>query len=345
VEVTMNAVGDRRILIVEDDEDWREIIAEAIGDVLHDLGREADFDVMHADDEQEALGLLKQYSFALVSMDINLSNVTKGTSEGLDLLNYLEASAADTCSIIVSGEVKPEYILNGFQKYNILRFIGKAPWDGQELRTTVKSILLYTEALRHLSAGAWKKAVGSWERACQVAPELGKRFKDISELVERKKLEAHHITGLPTGDAVDSMLREFLGLDTPWGILYVDVENLEAYYNRYGHVEGDSALKTVARLLQDRAGQAAFLGYADRGLFIVAVEDRSRARSLSKRLLDSLEGSYSNLYPYQELDEETGSPKPGVPELRLNIRMVSDQDGPFADIREISRMGSGSGLD
>jgi len=340
----MDAVGDRRILIVEDDEDWYEIIVEAIGDVLRDMGREADFTVMHADDEEEALDLLKRYPFSLVSMDINLSDVTQGTSEGLDLLDYLEASTSDTCSIIVSGEVKPEYILNGFQKYNILRFIGKAPWDDRELRTTVKSILLYTEALRHLGAGDWEQAIDSWKKACQVAPELRKRFKDVPVLVERKKLEAHRITGLPTGDAVDSKLRELLGLDTPWGILYVDVENLGEYYDTYGHIEGDSALKTIARLLQDQAGQASFVGYTDRGLFIVVVADRSRARSLGKSLSDSLPESYSNLYPFQDLDD-TGAVRPGVPELRLAIRMVSDQDGPFADIREISRMGSGSGPD
>jgi GGDEF domain-containing protein len=268
--------------------------------------------------------------------------VTDGTSEGLDLLDHLETSASHTCAIIVSGEVKPEYILNGFQKYNILRFIGKAPWDDRELRTTVKSILLYTEALRHLSAGAWEQAVGSWQEACRVAPELGKRFKDIPVLVEREKLEAtHRITGLPAGDAVDSKLRELLRADGPWGILYVDVENLEQYYDTYGHIEGDSALKTIARFLQEQAGRARFVGYPDRGLFIVIVADRARARSLGAELMDGFQDTYSKLYSFRDLDD-TGAVKARVPELSLAIQVVSDRDGPFTDIREISRMGSGS---
>jgi PleD family two-component response regulator len=338
VEVVMNAMGDRRILIVEDDQDWYEIIAEVVQGVLRDVGMEADYEVMHARDEPEALNLLDRHSFTLVSMDINLSNVSEGTHEGLDLLESL-FSAPDTCSIIVSGEVKPEYILNGFQKYNILRFIRKAPWDDQELGTTVKSILLYADALGYLRGENWERAAESWEEACQGAPELRKKFQDVGKLVERAN--THRVTGLPTGGNIDSKLKDLLKADEQWGILYIKVEDLEAYYETYGHVEGDSALKTVALFLQDQAGPTGFVGYADRNLFMVVVEDSMRARSLQEKLLDNFHHMYSRLYSNWDLDPH-GVVNMGLPELKLAIRLVSDKDGPFADIREISRKGSGS---
>lgn len=338
----MNDVSDRRILIVEDDQEWYEIIVEAIQDVLHEVGRATEYEVMHAVGEQEALDLLRRYSFTLVSMDINLSNVTEGTHEGLDLLEVLEASTPDTCSIVVSGEVKPEYILNGFQKYNILRFIGKATWDDRELRTTVRSILLYADAVAYLRAGDWERAVGSWQEACQVAPELKKRFQDVQVLVERARLETtHRITGLPTGEVIDARLKELLKSDIPWEILYVELQNLEEYYKTYGHVEGDSALKTVARFLQGQAGPAGFVGYVERDLFIVLVQEPMRARSLRAGLVESFREIYANLYPFQDIDWN-GVVRADVPELKIAIRSVSSQDGPFVDIREISRMGSGS---
>jgi PleD family two-component response regulator len=342
----MNAMSDRRILIVEDDDDWGELIAEAIQEVLRDIGREADYVVMHAKDEQQALDLMNRHAFALVSMDINLSDVTEGTSEGLGLLERLEASTSDTWSIIVSGEDKSKYMQDAFEKYNILRFFEKAHWvsgECQELKTAVKSILLYTDALIHLGVGDWEQANDSWQRACEFAPELRKRFKYVGVLVEKARSEAtDQITGLPIGEIVESKLRDLLRAKGPWGILYVTVDNLEEYYRKYGHVEGDSALKTVARFLQDRAGQASFIGYPERGLFMVVVEDHLRAQSLNKRLLGSFRDIYSNLYPFQDLDQ-IGVVKAGIPELTLAIRLVSDQDGPFADIREISRRGSGSG--
>ena len=334
----MNAMGDRRILIVEDDPDWYDIIAEAMRDVLRDVGVRANYKVMHASGEREALDLLKRHSFTLVSMDINLSNLSEGTHEGLDLLESL-SSAPDTCSIIVSGEVKPEYILNGFQKYNISRFIRKAPWDDREFRSTVKSILLYADALDYLRDENWERAAHSWEEACRVAPELGERFQDVGEIIERAN--THRVTGLPTGGRVDSKLKELLKADGRWGILYVKVEDLEAYYERYGHVEGDSTLKTVALFLQDQAGPTGFVGYADRNLFMVVVEDAMHARSLEQQLLSSFHHIYSRLYPYRDLDQN-GVVRMGIPELRLAIRIVSSEDGPFADIREISRKGSGS---
>jgi GGDEF domain-containing protein len=339
----MNAMDDRRILIVEDDQDWYEIIADLVQGVLRDVGVEADYEVMHARDEQEALDLLKQHAFTLVSMDINLSNVTEGTREGLDLLEVLASSTPDTCSIIVSGEVKPEYILNGFQKYNILRFIGKAVWQDHELETTVRSILLYADALDYLRVRDWERAIDSWEQACQVAPELRRKFRDVGVLVERARLETvHRITGLPTGEMIDSKLKELLRAEKRWGILYVKVDNLEEYYEAYGHVEGDSALQTVARFLRDQAGSATFVGYTERDLFLVVVDDPERARSLQAKLQENVYDIYSNLYPFQDLDQK-GAVRAGIPELRLVIRLVSYQDGPFADILEISRMGSGSG--
>lgn len=338
----MSATSNRRILVVEDKEDWRETIVQAIEKVLHDLGREVDYTVMCADDERQALELLKRHTFTLVSMDINLSDVTEGTSEGLGLLEYLEGLTSDTWSIIVSGADKYEYMQDAFEKYNILRFLEKGRWpagEHQQLKTAVKSILLYTDPLIYLEVGDWKQASDGWKKACEFAPELKKRFKYVDVLIEKAKLE---VTGLPTGEMVDSQLRALLREKEPWGILYIKVNNLEEYYAKYGHIEGDSALQTVTRFLRDQVAQASFIGYPDRGLFMVIVEDRPCAQSLSTRLLDSFWDVYSNLYPYQDLDENR-MVRAGIPELRLAIRMVSNQDGPFADIREISRMGSGSG--
>jgi GGDEF domain-containing protein len=345
----MNAMSDRKILIVEDDDDWGELIAEAIQEVLRDIGREADYETMYARDEQQALALLECHAFTLVSMDINLSDATEGTSEGLGLLGYLEASTSDTWSIIVSGEDKSKYLQDAFEKCNILCFFEKAKWfyperpQRQELQTAVESILLYTDALIHLDAGDWEQARHSWERACEFAPELRKRFQYVGVLVEKAKSEAtHRITGLPTGEIVETKLRELLRAEKPWGILYIRVDNLGEYYETYGHVEGDSALKTIARFLRNQADQASFIGYPERGLFMVMAEDRSLAQSLSETLPGSFRYTYSNLYPFQDLDR-SGGVKAGIPELRLAIRLVSNQDGPFADIREISRVGSGGG--
>jgi GGDEF domain-containing protein len=345
----MNAMSSRRILIVEDDDDWSELIAEAIQEVLRDIGREADYEMMYARDEQQALDLLECQTFTLVCMDINLSDATEGTSEGLGLLGYLEASTSDTWSIIVSGEDKSKYLQDAFEKYNILRFFEKAKWfnperpQRQELQTAVKSILLYTDALIHLDAGDWEQARHSWERACEFAPELRKRFQCVDVLVEKARSEAtHRITRLPTGEIVESKLKELLKAGKPWGILYVRVDNLEEYYETYGHLEGDSALQTIARFLQNLVEPAGFIGYPERGLFIVVAKDRPHAQSLSATLPGSFHGVYSNLYPFQDLDQN-GRVKAGIPELRLAIRSVSDQDGPFTDIREISRAGSGGG--
>jgi len=340
----MDDRGGRKILVVEDDKDWREIIAGAVEGVLDDMGRGEDDGVVLAENYQQAAGLLKHHMYTLVSMDVNLTEGQEA-AEGLELLGLLEASAADTFSVIVSaakGEAKTKSVFDGFQKYNILRFFDKSTWQEREFRGVVKGILLYADALRYLAGGDLDRAVSNWESACKTAPELRKRFQDVGAL--RARLEGTDlVTGLPAGKAVDTRLRELLKAGKSWGILYIRVHGLEEYYETYGHIVGDSALKTIGRFLKDEVGAGAFVGYAERGLFAVIVKDQD-PELLKTRLVDRFNREHAmdaNLYPYQDRGEKARTLRPGVPELKLAIRMVSSKDGPFPDIREISRMGSG----
>jgi GGDEF domain-containing protein/CheY-like chemotaxis protein len=349
----MDNRGGRRILIVDDDPDWHGIIGQAVHDILRDIGREGDYEVMYAKDDREALDLLKRHTYALVSMDINLSGGEEA-SEGFKLLDYLRSSAPDICSIVVSGESRSEfvskslwgqYIRAGFQKYNILWFFEKDAWDELEFKATVKGILLYRDALGSFKEGDLQKAISNWEGACKAAPELRERFQNVGALIEeRARSEGTDlVTGLPAGKMVDSKLRELVKAAKPWGILYIRVHGLEEYYETYGHIVGDSALKTIGRFLKDEVGAGAFVGYAERGLFAVIVKDQD-PELLKTRLVDRFNREHAmdaNLYPYQDRGEKARTLRPGVPELKLAIRMVSSKDGPFPDIREISRMGSG----
>jgi GGDEF domain-containing protein len=276
-------------------------------------------------------------------MDINLSGGAKGKSDGLDLLGELIGANPNTCSIIVSAEKEPQYYLAGFQTYNIIRFIEKAPWDSDkkaELKLTTKSIILYLDALEHLNKGAWKQALEKWKEACSVFPELKNRFKDIEILVE--KATSNPITGLPAGKAVETRLAALLGRpNDKWGILYVTVTHMKEYVEAYGHVVGDEALRAIGQFLSDQLDKHGFIGQIEDILFILLVNDGFSAESLEEKILRNFGSSNLNslLYNYKDLENGyaiASGKKYTIPILRLTTSKLSDKDGPFTDIHEIS---------
>lgn len=84
-----------RVLIVEDQELWRE---QFFGEALEDLG----YVVFMASTKDEALILLERYQFDLAIIDINLTAVT-GNTDGLAVAEYIEHHGVATPIIVVSG--------------------------------------------------------------------------------------------------------------------------------------------------------------------------------------------------------------------------------------------------
>lgn len=84
-----------RVLIVEDQELWRE---EFFGEILEELG----FTTFAAATKEEALDLLNTHDFDLAIIDINLTSVT-GNTDGLIVAERLETKGTNTPIIVVSG--------------------------------------------------------------------------------------------------------------------------------------------------------------------------------------------------------------------------------------------------
>ena len=85
----------RRVLVVEDQQLWRE---QFFGDTLTELGH----NVSLASTKEEALAYLVEGRFDLVIVDINLTDVP-GNQDGLAITDYIYQSGARTPVIVVSG--------------------------------------------------------------------------------------------------------------------------------------------------------------------------------------------------------------------------------------------------
>lgn len=126
-------MSEKRILIVEDDSDWRENILRRS---LEKSGEE--YVVVTAATYEEALGWLEQGQFTLVTMDISLVD-SKLSKPGLDLADYIANFCESTKIIVVSGsEMSMKEMRDLFKECEIFDFFEKTGFSRRKFIESVK---------------------------------------------------------------------------------------------------------------------------------------------------------------------------------------------------------------
>lgn len=151
-------------------------------------------------------------------------------------------------------------------------------------------------------------------------------------------------TGLPSAQLIEEQLRDVIRRND-WGIIYAGIEGLDTFSEVYGFVAGEEVLRFTAMTLSqtvDRLGTVNdFIGHVGSDEFIVITE-RDRAHSMAKALRRSFSSKVGTHYDWQArerghllvADDEGNQVKADLMTLALGV--VTPDDGPFADIREIT---------
>jgi PleD family two-component response regulator len=151
-------------------------------------------------------------------------------------------------------------------------------------------------------------------------------------------------TGLPSGQLIEERLRQLVRGDD-WGVVYVGLVGLEAFGEAYGFVAGEEVLRFTAMALSqavDRVGTLNdFIGHVGSDEFIV-VTKKGRADRLVREVKERFDANVGTHYDWQVRergyliveDEEGNETRADL--MRLVAGVVTADDGPFADIREIT---------
>lgn len=336
-------LGTKKILIVEDDPHWQRIIEKAIGKVQRGINLLNRYTVDSALNAESAKAKLKHNEYAIVTMDINLSP-SENSAEGMALLQLLKDKGAQPLSIIISGEDNTNYPIQGFSKFNIFHYIPKFEDRNTliEIRSTLKSLMLYDDALMYVQRKSWTKAINQWEAACVAQPDLTNRFKNLVELAPK-----HILSGLPTNELINDYLVKFLATsDKHWAVLEVNFNNIQKYYDAYGSYKGDEALKYIGqyfRQLGEENKQIEFVGQnSGKNSMVLVLSNDTFAEILAGQLLDEFnflssagngKGKHSD-FLYDFLDRENGftASKEGydveLPIISVEVRLVTKANHP-----------------
>lgn len=161
----------------------------------------------------------------------------------------------------------------------------------------------------------------------------------------RRRNQSHPITNLPTADLINDQFRALLTSDG-WSLALIHINGFEAFTQSYGAVVGEDVLRFTAMLLSELANEFGsvddFLGQMVVGPDFVLTSSPERCRAIVEHLIERFDKEVHLHYNYKhlrqgyiEVVDENGVTRQ-VPMMSLSIGVLTSQDGPFYDIRELS---------
>lgn len=161
----------------------------------------------------------------------------------------------------------------------------------------------------------------------------------------RRKNQLHPVTNLPTAELINDQLRSLLSAQG-WSMALIHINGFEMFTQSYGSVVGEDVLKFTALLLNEaineQGGNEEFIGQMVVGPDFVVTSTPERIRAICERLVarfDEEIGLHYNFkhrkQGYIEVPDDSGGMRQ-VPLMSLSIGVLTSQDGPFSDIRELS---------
>lgn len=161
----------------------------------------------------------------------------------------------------------------------------------------------------------------------------------------RRKNQLHPVTNLPTADLISDQLRGLLTAQG-WAIAMLHINGFESFTQSYGSVVGEDVLKFTALLLNEAVNELGssdeFVGQMVVGPDFVMTSTPERLKIITERLITRFDEEIGLHYNFRhrkqgyiEIPDDAGGTRQ-VPLMSLAIGVITSQDGPFYDIRELS---------
>lgn len=152
-------------------------------------------------------------------------------------------------------------------------------------------------------------------------------------------------TGLPGYPIIERRLTELL-FDDDWALLFVSINRFESFCDIYGFVAGEELLRFTAMVLGKAVDSAGtpndFVGHVNRDRFLL-ITDKNSIRPVLENIQHRFDMEVEYHYDwatrqrgYLAMRDEAGH-ETKVDLMSLSIGVVTADDGPFSDIREIGK--------
>jgi len=175
--------------------------------------------------------------------------------------------------------------------------------------------------------------------------ELHLRLENALRRANRESL-TNAVTGLPGSKLIEEQLKRLLK-DQKWALASISVNNFGPFNEVYGFLAGDDALKTVAMMLADVVNQYGtendFIGHIGGSDFLLTTTPE-QVRQIGEETILRFDRETAPLYSYQDRKAgymtfiDPNGKQRQAPLMNLSIGAITDAQGPFTDIRELSEV-------
>ena len=173
--------------------------------------------------------------------------------------------------------------------------------------------------------------------------ELKFRIQNAVVRTTRESL-TNPVTGLPSGKLIEEQLRLLMRKDS-WAILYIGLKDFGSFNEVYGFVAGDDVLRFTAMVIGDAVDELGttddFIGHTAANDFVVITTAR-QAQAIKGKVTDRVATEVGTFYNFRHRErgyitvQDPDGQEKQVPLMTLAIGVIAQDDGPFADIREIT---------
>jgi DNA-binding NtrC family response regulator len=126
------------ILVVEDEERWRE-------DIFRESLEDEGYCVVTSSSYAEAIAALDQQVFDMVVIDVNLTG-NRGNRDGLRVMERMAALGHQSLTIVVSGSKTRAMAAESVKKFQSVAFVDKTTFDVTEFVNLVAEAFAKTTA-------------------------------------------------------------------------------------------------------------------------------------------------------------------------------------------------------
>jgi diguanylate cyclase (GGDEF)-like protein len=227
----MNSRNDINILIVDDRPE--NLL------VLESLLENMECNIIKATSGNQALGLLLEYDFALVLLDVQMPDM-----DGFETAELMRISS--------KTRFIPIIFVTAISKEQKCIFKGYEVGAVDYLFKPIEPIILQSKVRVFLDLYKQKKLIEEQAQLLKI------KVKELSELQQANhRLEnlslSDGLTGISNRRSFDQYIdviwKSFKRSDKPLSIIMADIDYFKAYNDNYGHIEGDACLIKVARCM------------------------------------------------------------------------------------------------
>jgi PleD family two-component response regulator len=173
--------------------------------------------------------------------------------------------------------------------------------------------------------------------------ELKFRIQNAVVRTTRESL-TNPVTGLPSGKLIEEQLRLLMRKDG-WAILYIGLKDFGSFNEVYGFVAGDDVLRFTAMVIGDAVDELGtpedFIGHTAANDFVV-ITTAGQAQAIKGKVMDRFATEVGTFYNFRHRErgyitvQDPDGQEKQVPLMTLAVGVIARDDGPFADIREIT---------